>query len=197
MLYVSMQYWRDDKQCMELQRLMSGKNQRGWSLLCKGSKILLSGHGETIVKVVTHYGTGKLSFTVEDFEIGIREKHETIVKQMRGRVPCLHLEIQSFSGWLPEPIITCPDCGAKVQRMITYRCCHNAKNDHISIFSQFLSILQVAVREHTTLKFISETQIPYVLKFIPETQIPYVQYWFVPLLFFIVLLFSRFFVSFW
>jgi len=185
LLCVSMQYWNRDYS-LELQRLMASKNDKCWGLLCRGSRVLFSGRAETIVKVVTHYSRGTVRFGGDkDFEEVMKKHHVQLVKETTRRVPnCLHLQIQGFSGWLPDPFIKCPDCGDMVQRMILYRCCHKSKIQPHAFPSLFAFL-----PNPTLLQLLDNA-----LDFLAQAQtIPYAHLWIAPVLVLLLLfLFPRF-----
>ncbi|KAL1342079.1 hypothetical protein HN51_028659 [Arachis hypogaea] len=111
----------DDAVTKEVQKMLSYKNETGWALLSKGSSVVLSGHGSTILKTVAEFEKWKEVVVKKGFEFSLKEYHEKIVRTTHR---CSHLEIPNVAGKLPETI-KCPDCPNTMEIYISYKCCHN------------------------------------------------------------------------
>ncbi|KAL1294727.1 hypothetical protein HN51_055537 [Arachis hypogaea] len=109
-----------DAVTQEVQRMLSYKNETGWVLLTKGSSVVLSGHGNTVLKTVAEFEKWKEIVIRKGFEFSFKEYHEKIVRTTHR---CSHLEIPNVAGKLPETI-KCPDCPNTMEIYISYKCCH-------------------------------------------------------------------------
>ncbi|KAK7356609.1 hypothetical protein VNO80_15884 [Phaseolus coccineus] len=110
-----------DAVTQEVQRMLSYKNETGWAVLCKGSYVVMSGHGTTILKTVSEFEKWKEGAMKKGFEPSFKEHHERIVRTTHR---CVHLEIPNIAGKLPETI-KCPECGRTMEIFISYKCCHS------------------------------------------------------------------------
>lgn len=111
----------DDAVTREVQKMLSYKNETGWALLSKGSAVVVSGHGTTILKTVAEFEKWKEIVIKKGFEFSFREYHEGIVRVTHR---CSHLQIPNVAGKLPETI-KCPECPRTMEIFISYKCCHN------------------------------------------------------------------------
>ncbi|XP_028782760.1 protein SIEVE ELEMENT OCCLUSION B [Neltuma alba] len=110
----------DDDVTKEVQKMLSYKNETGWALLSKGSEVILTGHGTTVLKTVAEYEKWKELVKSKGFEGSFRDYHEKAVRLLHR---CSHLEIPNVAGKLPERI-RCPECPKTMEIFITYKCCH-------------------------------------------------------------------------
>ncbi|XP_057755683.1 protein SIEVE ELEMENT OCCLUSION B-like [Arachis stenosperma] len=124
-LFVTKAHKAVDSAKQEVQRMLCYKYESGWALLSKGSSVVASGHGSTILKTVTEFDKWKEVVRKKGFETSFREYHERIVRSTHR---CAQFEIQNIAGKLPEAI-KCPDCPRIMDIFITYKCCHNDNNN--------------------------------------------------------------------
>ncbi|MED6165066.1 hypothetical protein PIB30_096066 [Stylosanthes scabra] len=108
----------------EVQKLLSYKTETGWTLITKGSTVVLSGHGNTVLKMVSEFDKWKETVVKSGFDVAVREQHEKVVKTEHR---CSHLEIPNVAGKIPETI-ECPECHRSMEVFISYKCCHK-END--------------------------------------------------------------------
>ncbi|KAJ1409429.1 Sieve element occlusion, N-terminal [Sesbania bispinosa] len=120
-LFVTKAHRTVDAVTQEVQKMLSYKNETGWALLSKGSSVVGSGHGTTILKTVAEFEKWKEVVVKKGFEFSFKEYHERIVRSTHR---CSHLEIPNVAGKLPETI-KCPDCPNTMEIYISYKCCHN------------------------------------------------------------------------
>ena len=123
-LFVTKVHKTLDAVTQEVQKMLSYKNETGWALLSKGSSVVFSGHGTTILKAVAEFEKWKEFVIKKDFELSFREYHERIARTTHR---CSHLQIPNVAGKLPETI-KCPDCPRKMEIFISYKCCHKDNN---------------------------------------------------------------------
>ncbi|MED6220176.1 hypothetical protein PIB30_042316 [Stylosanthes scabra] len=126
-LFVTKAHKAVDTVKQEVQRMLSYKYESGWALLSKGSSVVASGHGSTILKTVSEFEKWKEVVMKKGFEVSFKEYHERIVRSTHR---CAQFEIQNVAGKLPEAI-KCPDCPRVMDIFITYKCCHNDNNTAI------------------------------------------------------------------
>ncbi|XP_061371209.1 protein SIEVE ELEMENT OCCLUSION B-like [Gastrolobium bilobum] len=120
-LFVTKAHKTVDAVTQEVQKMLSYKNETGWALLSKGSSVVVSGHGNTILKTVAEFEKWKEVVIKKGFEFSFKEYHERIVRTTHR---CSHLEIPIVAGKLPETI-KCPECPNTMEIFISYKCCHN------------------------------------------------------------------------
>lgn len=114
-----------DDATKQIQKLLAFQNDDGWALLCKGKTIVTCASGIEIKEVVTNYEKWTMFLETKKFEICLQEYLNLVLKQQQtDSRPCRHVAIQSVTGWLPADV-ECPDCGERMERVVTYKCCHN------------------------------------------------------------------------
>ncbi|KHN13158.1 protein SIEVE ELEMENT OCCLUSION B-like [Glycine soja] len=120
-LFVTKVHKQADAVTQEVQKMLSYKNETGWSLLSKGPSVVVSGHGTTILKTVAEFEKWKEVVIKKGFAVTFKEYHQKIVGTTHR---CSHLEIPNVAGKLPETI-KCSDCPRVMEIFISYKCCHN------------------------------------------------------------------------
>ncbi|KAI4317946.1 hypothetical protein L6164_025767 [Bauhinia variegata] len=120
-LFVTKVHKTVDVVTQQVQKMLSYKNETGWALLSKGSIVVLSGHGTTILKTVAEFEKWKEIVIKKGFEFSFKEYHQKIVSTTHR---CSYLEIPNVAARLPETI-QCPDCPRTMEIFISYKCCHN------------------------------------------------------------------------
>lgn len=111
----------DDDVTKEVQKMLSYKNESGWALLSKGSEVILTGHGSTILRTVAEFEKWKEVVVSKGFEWSFKGYHEKVAKTHHR---CSYVEIPDVAGKLPERI-GCPECPKTMEIFITYKCCHD------------------------------------------------------------------------
>ncbi|KAI4317947.1 hypothetical protein L6164_025768 [Bauhinia variegata] len=119
-LFVTKLHKTVDIVTQQVQRMLSYKNETGWALLSKGSTVVVSGHGTTILETVAEFDKWRETLINKGFELSFKEYH----KLARPPHRCSHLEIHNVAGKLPETI-KCPDCPRTMEIFFSYKCCHN------------------------------------------------------------------------
>lgn len=125
-LFVTKAHRKVDAVTQEVQKMLSYKKETGWALLSKGSSVVVTGHGTTILKAVAEFEKWKDVVGKKGFEFSFKEYHEKIVKATHR---CSHLEIPNVAGKLPE-VIRCPECPNSMEIFISYKCCHSKHAPH-------------------------------------------------------------------
>ncbi|XP_030973475.1 protein SIEVE ELEMENT OCCLUSION B-like [Quercus lobata] len=109
-----------DAVSLEIQKLLSYKNESGWAVLSKGSTVVLSGHGTTILKVLEDLDKWKELVREKGFEVIFREYHNKVLHTAHI---CCRIDIPNTSGKIPENM-KCPDCPRIMETYISFKCCH-------------------------------------------------------------------------
>ncbi|KAK9930994.1 hypothetical protein M0R45_018294 [Rubus argutus] len=109
-----------DSVSKEIQELLSYKNESGWAVLSKGSTVLVTGHGVSVLKVVEDFDKWKDHVKERGFEFCFKAYYERIRLASR---PCCRLDIPGSTGKVPESM-KCPDCHRSMETFISYKCCH-------------------------------------------------------------------------
>jgi hypothetical protein len=109
-----------DSVTLEIQKLLSYKNESGWAVLSKGSNVVLSGHGTTILKVVEEFDKWKEFVREKGFEFTFKEYHNRVLHTAHI---CCRIDIPNTSGRIPENM-KCPDCPRIMETYISFKCCH-------------------------------------------------------------------------
>lgn len=75
----------------EVKKMLAYRNEGGWALLLKGSSLVLSGYGGTIMKTVAEFERWKGSMLMNGFEFSVKEYHnkvkayeEMVMRSARG-----------------------------------------------------------------------------------------------------------------
>ncbi|KAG6732719.1 protein SIEVE ELEMENT OCCLUSION B-like [Carya illinoinensis] len=104
----------------EIQKLLSYKNESGWVVLSKGSKVIFTGHGTTILKVVDEAEKWKGYVREIGYEIIFKQYHDKVIEVNR---PCSRVDIPVGVGKIPEHM-HCPHCPRVMETYISFKCCH-------------------------------------------------------------------------
>nr|XP_023915912.1 protein SIEVE ELEMENT OCCLUSION B-like [Quercus suber]POF06213.1 protein sieve element occlusion b [Quercus suber] len=109
-----------DAVALEIQKLLSYKNESGWVVLSKGSTVALSGHGTTMLKVLEDFDKWKEVVREKGFESTFKEYHNKVLHTAHI---CCRIDIPKASGKIPENM-KCPDCPRVMETYISFKCCH-------------------------------------------------------------------------
>ncbi|KAG2728093.1 hypothetical protein I3760_01G188900 [Carya illinoinensis] len=109
-----------DSVTKEIHKILSYKNESGWVVLSKGSKVIFTGHGTTILKVVDEAEKWKGYVREIGFEIIFKQYHDKVIEVNR---PCSRVDIPVGVGKIPEHM-HCPDCPRVMETYISFKCCH-------------------------------------------------------------------------
>ncbi|XP_057948275.1 protein SIEVE ELEMENT OCCLUSION B-like [Malania oleifera] len=111
---------KPDDVTREVQKLLSYRSESGWAVLSKGSAVVFSGHGTTVLKALDEFEKWKVFIKEKGFEVSLKEHHEKVVRTMHR---CSRLDVRAAPGKVPE-VVQCPDCPRKMEMIISYKCCH-------------------------------------------------------------------------
>ncbi|XP_075653771.1 protein SIEVE ELEMENT OCCLUSION B-like [Castanea sativa] len=104
----------------EIQKLLSYKTESGWAVLSKGSRLVVSGNGTTMLKVLEEFDKKKELVREVGFEICFKDQFEKIIQTGRH---CCRVDIPMNAGKVPEHI-KCPECPRIMETYISFKCCH-------------------------------------------------------------------------
>ncbi|KAK7815167.1 protein sieve element occlusion b [Quercus suber] len=104
----------------EIQKLLSYKNESGWAVLSKGSRVLVSGHGTSFLKVLEEFEKWKEYVRQIGFEVCFKEYHDKLLHTTRR---CCRVDIPITNGKIPEHM-KCPECPRVMEAYISFKCCH-------------------------------------------------------------------------
>ncbi|KAI4317948.1 hypothetical protein L6164_025769 [Bauhinia variegata] len=105
----------------DVQKLLSYKNESGWSVLTKGSQVVVAGHGTSFLQTLVEFDKWKVNLPKLGFEVVVNDHHKHVVKATHR---CSHLEVPQVAGKIPE-IIKCPECDRPMEVFVSYKCCHD------------------------------------------------------------------------
>ncbi|KAG6732724.1 hypothetical protein I3843_01G184700 [Carya illinoinensis] len=97
-----------DAVTLEIQKLLSYKNEStGWAVLSKGSSVVFSSRGTTILKTVEEFDKWKELVQGKGFEVSFMGYHNLVLET--SQILCCFIDIPKYSGKIPENV-KCPDC---------------------------------------------------------------------------------------
>ncbi|XP_035547436.1 uncharacterized protein LOC108989452 [Juglans regia] len=102
----------------ETQKLLSYKSESGWVMLSKGSKVIFTGHGTTILQVVNEAEKWKGCVREIGFDVAIKQYFDNI-----NRINCSRVDIPLGVGKIPEHM-HCADCSRVMKTYMSFKCCH-------------------------------------------------------------------------
>ncbi|XP_057948273.1 protein SIEVE ELEMENT OCCLUSION B-like [Malania oleifera] len=111
---------KPDDVTREVKKLLTYKSESGWAVFIKGSAVVFSGHGTTVLKTLEEFENWKVSIKEKGIEVSLKEHHEKVVRTMHR---CSRLDVSPAPGKLPEGL-QCPDCPRKMEMIVSYKCCH-------------------------------------------------------------------------
>ncbi|CAL5368385.1 unnamed protein product [Camellia sinensis] len=125
MLFSKIQLGRvDDYNPMmqEIKKLLSYDKSGGWAVLCRGSEVVVNGHGTTVLPTLVEYeDIWKINVPTNGFDKSFKDHHH---KLHRITHPCCRFEFPSVAGRIPESM-KCPECLRVMEKHITFICCHD------------------------------------------------------------------------
>ncbi|GMY27253.1 protein SIEVE ELEMENT OCCLUSION B-like [Fagus crenata] len=109
-----------DAVALEIQKLLSYRNESRWVVLSKGSSVVLIGHGTTVLKVLEEPDKWKELVREKGFEFTFKELHNKVLINFHI---CCCIDIPKSSGIIPENM-KCPDCPRFMETYVSFKCCH-------------------------------------------------------------------------
>ncbi|CAL5370171.1 unnamed protein product [Camellia sinensis] len=117
-----------DPMMQEIKKLLSYDKSGGWAVLCRGSEVVVNGHGTTVLPALVEYeDIWKINVPTNGFDKSFKDHHD----KLHGIAhPCCRFEFPSVAGRIPESM-KCPECLRVMEKHITFICCHdeNATTD--------------------------------------------------------------------
>ncbi|XP_041007295.1 protein SIEVE ELEMENT OCCLUSION B-like isoform X3 [Juglans microcarpa x Juglans regia] len=113
-----------DPMMQEIKKLLSYDRDGSWAVLCKGSSVVVNGHGNSILPTLVEFDKWKENVRLQGFDVAFKNHHELL----RGETyPCCRFEFSHFAGRIPEGM-RCPECNRNMEKYTTYLCCHDEGN---------------------------------------------------------------------
>ena len=103
----------------EIQKLLSYRTESGWSVLSKGSRLVASGNGTKMLKVLEEFDKRKELVREVGFEVVFKDLHDKILPIGR----CCSVDVPMNAGKVPEHI-KCPECPRVMETYVSFKCCH-------------------------------------------------------------------------
>ncbi|KAI6700779.1 hypothetical protein NL676_015103 [Syzygium grande] len=110
-----------DPVMQQIKRLLSFDKTGGWAVLGRGSSIMVSGHGTTVLTALLEYDAWKVHVATKGYDVAFKEYHDKIQDVTH---PCCRFEFQSTTGRIPESM-RCPECKRVMEKLTTFVCCHD------------------------------------------------------------------------
>lgn len=124
MLYSKIQLKKADDQdpmMQQIKKLLSCDKDGSWALLCRGSKILTSGHGSTMVQTPADFDMWKGDIPSKGFDMSFKDYHDKLHVAANN---CCRFEFPIAAGRIPEGM-RCPECHRLMEKYIAFLCCHD------------------------------------------------------------------------
>ncbi|KAI3799218.1 hypothetical protein L1987_34508 [Smallanthus sonchifolius] len=109
MLFSKIQLERADDQdtvMLQIKRLVSYDDDGSWALLCRGSQILTTGHGSSMLETLADFELWKEHIPKRGFDLSFKEYHDKLHVAANNRC---RFEFSIEAGRIPEGI-RCPEC---------------------------------------------------------------------------------------
>jgi hypothetical protein len=104
----------------EIQKLLSFKNENGWAILSKGSKVVVS-DGAIILKALDDFEKIWMRYVREyGFEACFMANHKRLLQEDR---PCCSVDIPFTAEKVPKHM-KCPHCPRVMETFVRFKCCH-------------------------------------------------------------------------
>ncbi|XP_059448323.1 protein SIEVE ELEMENT OCCLUSION B-like [Corylus avellana] len=101
----------------EIQKLLSFKNESGWAILSKGSKVVVSDIGTKISKALDDFEKEKGNVRDMGFDTFFKTKLD------QGDHPCCSVDIPFIAGNIPNQM-KCHHCLRVMETYLSFKCCH-------------------------------------------------------------------------
>ncbi|KAF3456886.1 hypothetical protein FNV43_RR01540 [Rhamnella rubrinervis] len=114
-------YKQMNLETLEVQRLLSYKNEAGWALLSKGSTVVTNGHGSIVLKVVEEFEKWKdRVVNNKSFATAFKDCYNMLNS---STTYCCRVDFPSEKENIPITM-TCTECRRAMETLISYKCCH-------------------------------------------------------------------------
>ena len=112
-----------DIEMQEIKKLIShDKEISGWSLLSRGSSVVVNGHGKTMLKTLLVYDSWKNTVNELGFDVAFRNAYNSLLRE--ESIPCCRFEFSHFAGKIPDDF-KCPECRRYMEKYNSFLCCHD------------------------------------------------------------------------
>ncbi|KAJ6301864.1 hypothetical protein OIU77_016054 [Salix suchowensis] len=110
-----------DPMMQEIKKLLSYDREGGWAILSKGSRVVINGHGTTVLPTMVEYDLWKEQVPVKGFDLAFAEHHEKIHDVAHL---CCRFDFPMTAGRIPVTL-KCPECNRSMEKFTTFLCCHD------------------------------------------------------------------------
>ena len=121
-MFISKAQWKTetDEVGKEIQKLFSYKNESAWTVFTKGSSVLVSVSGTTVLKALEDFNIWKEHLDKNDYETAFKEYHVSLTEMLHI---CSRIDIPLTTGITTETM-KCSHCQAIMETYISFKCCH-------------------------------------------------------------------------
>ncbi|XP_019156840.1 PREDICTED: uncharacterized protein LOC109153404 isoform X2 [Ipomoea nil] len=125
--------YNNDEILQGLKKLLSYETNNatteGWTLLSKGSEVVVCGHGSKMLQAMNDCEIWKENIAAtKSFGQAFKDHHEMLSKNKHS---CCTLEYPITLSKIPENE-RCPECSRRMQKFLTFTCCHDHDVDYDS-----------------------------------------------------------------
>ncbi|KAI3761752.1 hypothetical protein L1987_52174 [Smallanthus sonchifolius] len=110
-----------DHMMQQIKKLLSYDKDGSWALFCRGSKILTSGHGSTMLQTPADFDLWKGDIPSKGFDLSFKEYHDKLHVAANN---CCRFEFPTAAGRIPQGM-RCPECHRVMEKHIAFICCHD------------------------------------------------------------------------
>ncbi|KAI3793880.1 hypothetical protein L1987_36503 [Smallanthus sonchifolius] len=124
MLFSKIQLRQADDQdpiMLQIKKLLSYDKDGSWALLCRGSTILTTGHGSTMLQTPADFDLWKEHIPNRGFDLSFKEYHDKLHVAANN---CCRFEFPISAGRIPEGM-RCPECHRLMEKYTAFLCCHD------------------------------------------------------------------------
>ncbi|KAL8199736.1 hypothetical protein R6Q57_013304 [Mikania cordata] len=124
MLYSKIQLKKADDQehmMQQIKKLLSYDKDGSWALFSRGTKILTSGHGSTMMQTSKDFDMWKEDIPSKGFDLSFKDYHDKLHVAANN---CCRFEFPIAAGRIPEGM-RCPECHRAMDKHIEFICCHD------------------------------------------------------------------------
>nr|POF20174.1 protein sieve element occlusion b [Quercus suber] len=96
--------------------------EKGWVVLCKGTRLVFSGYGPTVLNVMKQFDPWKQQVKTDSEFLEVFEKRydEELAKNKKN---CLDFDMPKNDGLIADGM-KCPDCPKTMEMYFRFKCCH-------------------------------------------------------------------------
>lgn len=113
-----------------IKKLLSYDQTGGWAVLARGSTLVVNGYSNTMLPTLNEYEIWKEHVPTQGYDLAFKDHHD----KLQGiDHQCRRFEFSTTAGRIPEQM-KCPDCERLMEKLGTFRCCHDNSSHVPSIY---------------------------------------------------------------